>query len=271
SIGQSAQKIKMKHISFLTQITVLSAIIGCISCGKDDNKVTVINENNWSDILKDEWFVEFYAPWCPACRQLEETWDKVAGWQKDFSVTIAKSDITENPSLSGRFLITALPTIYHVKDGVFRQYKGERSEHALITFLDEKKYEMLEPIAWYWSPSSPQMAVVGMLFKAAMIIRNIHTTMTETYGVPEWGSYVLFGIATICAGLVLGLLLVCLCDCMCPPRPSYRPPQEYFANPDKRHKDTSSEESEEGTDDDLLDDTAESTTRKRQPSKMDSL
>ena len=30
--------------------------------------------------------------------------------------------------------------------------------------------------------------------------------MTEEYGIPEWGCYVIFAIATIMTGLILGLV-----------------------------------------------------------------
>ena len=54
-----------------------------------------------------------YAPWCPACRALGEAWAGFAEWTDDLGLHgVAKVDVTENPGLSGRFLVTALPTIY---------------------------------------------------------------------------------------------------------------------------------------------------------------
>jgi len=53
------------------------------------------------------------APWCPACRAFQATWDDFAKkWSRDLDVHIATIDVTQNPGLSGRFLITALPSIY---------------------------------------------------------------------------------------------------------------------------------------------------------------
>ncbi len=60
-------------------------------------------------------FVSFisYAPWCPACRALHPTWVDFSDWTEDLNLDgIAAVDVTENPGLSGRFLVTALPTIY---------------------------------------------------------------------------------------------------------------------------------------------------------------
>lgn len=44
-----------------------------------------------------------YAPWCPACQNLQPEWEKFAEWGEDLEVTIAKVDVTEQPgeSLAG--------------------------------------------------------------------------------------------------------------------------------------------------------------------------
>ncbi len=58
-------------------------------------------------------YLSSYAPWCPACRALHPTWIDYSDWTEDLGLTgIAQVDVTENPGLSGRFLVTALPTIY---------------------------------------------------------------------------------------------------------------------------------------------------------------
>ncbi|XP_035760282.1 thioredoxin-related transmembrane protein 1-like [Neolamprologus brichardi] len=42
--------------------------------------------------------------------------------------------------------------------------------------------------------------------------------MTEKLGIPVWGSYVIFGLATLFSGLALGLLLVFIADFVFPSR-----------------------------------------------------
>lgn len=114
----------------------------------------------------------------------------------------------------------------------------------------------MDPIPWYFSPASVQMAALGQFFKAAMAVRDIYNMMTKEYGIPEWACYVIFAIATILLGLILGLLIVLCCDMMLPskyvPNPKEklqpRPPAEGVQ---KEDEDADGEESET----DIIDDT----------------
>lgn len=106
--------------------------------------------------------------------------------------------------------------ICSVKNGVFRQYRGTRDKDEFISFVEEKKWEKVEPIPSWKSPSSVQMSVVSGFFKLSMMLRNIHTQITEEHGIPYWGSYLLFALATIVVGAILGLVLVFLIDLFYP-------------------------------------------------------
>ena len=53
-----------------------------------------------------------YAPWCPACRGLQPTWEEFGGWSEDLEIGVGQVDVTTSPGLSGRFMVTALPTIF---------------------------------------------------------------------------------------------------------------------------------------------------------------
>merc|ERR1712142_706757 len=183
-----------------------------------EGKLTTINEDNWRELLTGEWMVEFFAPWCPACRGLQPTWEDFAGWSEDLEIGIGQVDVTSSPGLSGRFMVTALPTIFHVKDGVFRQYRGARDKDSFISFVEDKKWTGVEPISSWKSPDSIQMSLVSNFFKLSMVLRNVHTTLTEDYQMPYWVSYVAFAVATILLGGILGLILVCCIDCVYPPR-----------------------------------------------------
>lgn len=52
------------------------------------------------------------APWCPACRALQPIWEDFSGWTEDLEIGVGQVDVTSSPGLSGRFMVTALPTIF---------------------------------------------------------------------------------------------------------------------------------------------------------------
>lgn len=62
----------------------------------------------------DDNFIIFYsfAPWCPACKSLAPIWKQVASWSQDLEFAVGEVDVTTSPGLSGRFMVTALPTIF---------------------------------------------------------------------------------------------------------------------------------------------------------------
>ena len=83
----------------------------------------------------------------------------------------------------------------------------------------------MEPISEWKSPDSVQMSLVSYFFKLSMVLRNVHTVLTEDYQVsagcscvnvsqdlffqlPYWVSYVAFAVATVLLGGLLGLFLV---------------------------------------------------------------
>nr|XP_033808442.1 thioredoxin-related transmembrane protein 1 [Geotrypetes seraphini] len=197
-------------------------LFSCVCCwllgtalGKKD-EVQVITDSNWQEILKGEWMIEFYAPWCPACLNLQPEWEEFAEWGDDLEINVAKVDVTEQPGLSGRFIITALPTIYHCKDGIFRRYQGARNKNDFISFISEREWKSIEPVSSWFGPSSFLMNCMSGLFQLSMWIRQCHNYFTEDIGIPVWGSYIIFALATLCSGLALGLVLVFIADCLCP-------------------------------------------------------
>ncbi|XP_047398249.1 thioredoxin-related transmembrane protein 1 isoform X2 [Sciurus carolinensis] len=178
--------------------------------------VRVITDENWRELLEGEWMIEFYAPWCPACQNLQPEWESFAEWGEDLEVNVAKVDVTEQTGLSGRFIITALPTIY-------------------------------------------QMSSMSALFRLSMNIRTCHNYFIEDLGLPVWGSYTLFALATLLSGLLLGLCMIFVADCLCPSK--RRKPQPYplkkslpeFSQPLKKV-----EEEQEADEEDVSEEEAES-------------
>lgn len=232
-----------------------------------------MDEDNWREILDGEWMVEFYAPWCPACNALAPTWKEMSSraTKKSLAMRAAAIDVTKSPGLSGRFVVTALPTIFHVKDGEFRQYKGPRDVDSILDYVEQKKWKQTEPIPGWKAPHSLQMSLVAEFFKLSQALRSVHNMLMETYGLPTWGSYLIFAVATIFIGALLGLFLVCIIDFLYPPRRSEKvlvtqAEVDKCARGDQDAKDKSDDD-QELLNDDIVDDAdANSDAEKNSPS-----
>ncbi|CAK5072950.1 unnamed protein product [Meloidogyne enterolobii] len=200
----------------LFHLVLIISFLPIIFCATRSKNLLALSEENWRDILTGEWMIEFHAPWCPACKDLQKAWNSFADWSTDLNINVAEIDVTTNPGLSGRFLVTALPTIYHVKDGVFRLYVGPRDKNDFSTFIEEKQWTNFDPIPSYKYPDSPQMGIVAIFFKLSMAVRDLHNHMVEKLGVPSWASYTLFAGVTLALGCVLGFIIVCIIDYVFP-------------------------------------------------------
>uniref|UniRef100_U5ETG4 Putative thiol-disulfide isomerase and thioredoxin n=1 Tax=Corethrella appendiculata TaxID=1370023 RepID=U5ETG4_9DIPT len=200
-----------------------------------ESQVIELDEDNWDLMLTNEWLVEFYAPWCPACKNLQPIFDDLSSWSDDLNIKTGKVDVTTSPGLSGRFFVTALPTIFHVYNGEFRQYKGSRDLNSFMTFIEEKKWQSIETVSAWKRPDSIQMSVVSLFFKLSYHLKEFNNMLLKEYELPIWASYGLFGIGTLLLGTLLGLILVCIIDCLCPPKPGQR--QSFAEQRDKPKKD----------------------------------
>uniref|UniRef100_A0AC11CXE0 Uncharacterized protein n=1 Tax=Ovis aries TaxID=9940 RepID=A0AC11CXE0_SHEEP len=169
--------------------------------------VRIITDENWRELLEGEWMIEFYAPWCPACQNLQPEWESFAEWGEDLEVNVAKVDVTEQP------------------DGAFRRYQGPRTKKDFINFISDKEWKSIEPVSSWFGPGSILMSSMSGLFQLSMWIRTCHNYFIEDLGLPIWGSYTVFAVATLLSGLVLGLFMIFVADCLCPSK--RRRPQPY--------------------------------------------
>jgi len=182
-----------------------------------DSPVHELNNDNWRQTLEGEWMVKFYAPWCPACRNMVSDWKKFAEYVEPLGVKVADVDITKEALLNGKFMVTALPTIFHFKNGEIRQYTSKRKFDDLLSFIEDKTYETLDPLPYYRHPDSIPMKSLSYLYKASVAIKELSDFLADK-GYSSSTIYMLTGLATIVIGVVLGLLLVVVTDFIWPPK-----------------------------------------------------
>jgi thioredoxin 1 len=80
--------------------------------------------------------VDFWAEWCPPCRALTPTIEKIA---KDYlgKVKVGKVDIDSNRDMTVRYGISAIPTVILFKNGqVAQKFQGIRKENEFKEALD---------------------------------------------------------------------------------------------------------------------------------------
>ena len=73
---------------------------------------TVTDASFETDVLKSEKpvIVDFWAPWCAPCRQVSPILDEIAGAHAD-KIQVVKINSDENPGVTARYGVTALPTL----------------------------------------------------------------------------------------------------------------------------------------------------------------
>ncbi|NXF40196.1 TMX1 protein, partial [Nyctibius bracteatus] len=75
-----------------------------------------------------------------------------------------------------------------------------------INFISDQEWKFIEPVSSWLGPSSFLMSSTSALFQLSMWIRRCHSYLTEIVGIPVWGSYALFALATLFLGLTVGLV-----------------------------------------------------------------
>jgi thioredoxin 1 len=97
--------------------------------------VTAVTDETFADaVLRNPRpvLVEFWAVWCPPCRQLAPVLDALAA-DLAGQVDVAKVNIDENPQTVQQYGIMLAPTMNLYRGGeVVRQVVGARSKSALL-------------------------------------------------------------------------------------------------------------------------------------------
>lgn len=78
--------------------------------------------------------IEFYTDWCPSCKAVKGTLEKLAEERDDLDVRIVNAD--ENPELAKKFGIMSVPTFVVMKEGVVsRRVSGAKTISELRSLI----------------------------------------------------------------------------------------------------------------------------------------
>uniref|UniRef100_A0A2H1WNG5 protein disulfide-isomerase n=1 Tax=Spodoptera frugiperda TaxID=7108 RepID=A0A2H1WNG5_SPOFR len=113
-----------------------------------DSDVITLTDDNFKKLVLDSddlWLVEFFAPWCGHCKNLEPHWAKAATELKG-KVKVGALDATVHQEMAGRFQVQGYPTIKYFPSGKktydsAEDYNGGRTSSDIVSFALEKLAE----------------------------------------------------------------------------------------------------------------------------------
>ena len=102
------------------------------------NAITVNDNTFEAEVLKSDLptLVDLWAPWCGPCVQIGPIVEEIAG-EYAGRFKIAKLNIDENPAVTQKLGIRAIPTLLFYKDGSLRdRIVGTPGKKSIVAKLD---------------------------------------------------------------------------------------------------------------------------------------
>ncbi|CAI5729246.1 unnamed protein product [Hyaloperonospora brassicae] len=122
----------------LTVLSVFAACTALADYGPRDAVVVLTEKNFEKEVLQspDYWLVEFYAPWCGHCKQLEPEF-KAAAKKLKKHARLGAVDATAYQQLAHKYQIKGYPTIkeFGAKKTRPQDYRGGRTARDIVQYV----------------------------------------------------------------------------------------------------------------------------------------
>jgi thiol-disulfide isomerase/thioredoxin len=126
----------------------LIALFVCKEAYPSEKDVLIIDENNFGLALREFKYllILFYSTDDPNCQEFIPEYEKIASILKKDNYVLAKIDSDKSPQIIRHFNVQIFPSIMLLKKTVPIDYKGEKKQEQIISWLKEqtkKEYRIL--------------------------------------------------------------------------------------------------------------------------------
>ena len=162
--------------------------------------VIEVTDRNYDAFVRDgPWMIVVSASWCPHCKQLEPTWEKLAE-KLEGKVKVGKIDGPDQKVLARRLQISGYPTIFHIdKEGKIRDYGERPRELDKLYKFAVSGFTELDPLPWYNTPHSFFGQIMKFVLEFPQDLQELYRFLNIDLGLSD--------VFIIFCGLVIPLIV----------------------------------------------------------------
>jgi protein disulfide-isomerase A1 len=134
--------ILMRLISSPAVLSVVASLAS-VAYAITASEVVELTNDSYGDFLKNNnvTLVEFFAPWCGHCKQLEPEYKKAAGKLVEHGIRLANVNCVDHDKVCSDNGISGYPTLKIFKNGSEMEYAGPRDADGIVKYM--KKYPIM--------------------------------------------------------------------------------------------------------------------------------